>query len=108
MEAKVHLLQQQLYTLEEVMNGNQSKEEIGERTRPTVRSRFFVAYRGLSTTYGPTPLHKESLQIAKAQFGEINKKIEKMSKEDIPALEEALMGAGAPWIEGQALPEIKR
>jgi photosystem II stability/assembly factor-like uncharacterized protein len=108
MEAKVHLLQQQLYTLEEVMNGNQSKNEIGERNRPTVQSRFYVAYRGLSTTYGPTPLHQESLRIAKEQFGEINEKIEKMSQQDIPALEKALMRVGAPWIEGQPLPEIKR
>ena len=108
LDARVHDLKRKLMDLEEKMNGNQSKEEIGERNPPTLRSRFFVAYRGLSTTYGPTPLHRQSLAIAKKEFEGLNDQLNQLSNEEIPDLEKSLMGAGAPWIEGQALPEIKR
>ena len=86
---------------------NPVKNEIGERNPPNLRSRIRVASRGLSTTYGPTKLHKESLDIAKSQFKEIETKLDKLSNVEIPRLERALMEAGAPWIEGQALPKNK-
>lgn len=104
LNAQLHDLKQSLMELDEEMNGNRSKQEIGERTKPTIRSRFFVAYRGMFTTYGPTDMHKRSLEIAKNQLGDINEKMEKIVKEDIPKLERALINAGAPWIEGQAIP----
>lgn len=108
LDAQVHQLKQKLMDLEEKMSGNPSKEEIGERNPPTVRSRMSIARRGMSTTYGPTPLHKESMEIAKKEFTALNAELEQISNEEIPALEKALSGAGAPWIQGQALPEIKR
>ena len=66
-----------------------------------------MGYRGLSTTYGPTPMHRESLAIAIKEMKEMKTKVEKMSEEEIPRLEKALQSAGAPWIEGQALPKNK-
>ncbi|MEM7372615.1 MAG: glycosyl hydrolase [Bacteroidota bacterium] len=108
LDNQLHQLKQKLLDLDEKMNGNPSKEEIGERNPPTVRSRMFIAFRGMSTTYGPTPLHKRSMEIAKKEFTSLNAELEEISKNEIPALEKAVSGAGAPWIEGQALPEIKR
>ena len=88
----------------EQMNGNRSKGEIGERSNPTVRSRMFVAFRAMSNTYGPTKMHKESLEIGKKELEGITAKLENYSNKIIPELERALEAAGAPWIEGQALP----
>ena len=105
LDAQLHDLQQKLYEMEEEMSGNQSKEEIGERNPPSFRSRMFMGYRGLSTTYGPTPMHKESLEIAMRQMKSMKAKVEKISEQEIPRLEKALQAAGAPWIEGQALPK---
>ncbi len=94
---------QALYDLDEKMNGNRTKREIGEKTNPTISSRFFTAYRGASTTYGPTEMHKQSLDIAKKELADLSRALEKMHNETIPELEKALMEAGAPWIEGQLM-----
>ena len=97
-------LKQQLYNLEEKLNGNQTKNEIGERNAPTIGSRLRIGRRGLSTTYGPTPLHRESLAIAKKELGTIADAVEEISTTTIPALERNLQKAGAPYIHGQAIP----
>ncbi|NRB48934.1 MAG: glycosyl hydrolase [Saprospiraceae bacterium] len=102
---QLHDLKGQLYDMQELMNGNAAKNEIGERNAPTIRSRMFVGFRGMSTTYGPTPTHKESVKIAMSELDKMNADLEEISGVKIPALEEELAKTGAPWIEGQALPK---
>ncbi|MFK8005058.1 MAG: glycosyl hydrolase [Saprospiraceae bacterium] len=102
---RLYDLKQQLFTLEEKLYGNQTKSEIGERNAPTINSRLRVVRRGLSTTYGPTPLHRESLVIAKNELKTISEQVEKVSMETIPALEKNLKKAGAPYIHGQPIPK---
>ena len=102
---KLHDLKQKLYDMEEQMNGNPAKNEIGERSAPNIRGRMFIGFRGMNTTYGPTATHRESVKIATAELAEMNKALQQISEEQIPALEEELAKAGAPWIEGQALPK---
>ena len=103
--ARLYQVQRDMMNLEEEMYGNRSKGEVGESSPPSVQSRMFTAFRGLSTTYGPTPTHKRSLEHAQQQFKEIIPKLNRMYREVIPALEKALQEAGAPWIEGQPIPE---
>ena len=103
MNEELYQLKQHIYQLDEQLNGNDSRSEIGERNPPTVRSRMFVGYRGLFNTYGPTPTHRKSLDIAKKELANIAEAVEKVSKEKIPKLEKALQEAGAPYIEGQAI-----
>ncbi|MFK7936030.1 MAG: WD40/YVTN/BNR-like repeat-containing protein, partial [Saprospiraceae bacterium] len=86
--------------LDAIMNGNQSKSEIGERNNPTIRSRMFVGYRGLSTSYGPTENHLQQVKIAEDELAGIAGEISKVYEDVVPALEERLAKAGAPWIEG--------
>ncbi|RMG31346.1 MAG: glycosyl hydrolase [Bacteroidetes bacterium] len=100
--SQLHQLQQQLYELDEEINGNRSKEEIGERSS-SIRSAMFVGFRGLSTTYGPTPTHKQSLEVARKQVEGVKPRLKQLSEEAIPKLEKALREAGAPWIEGQPI-----
>jgi photosystem II stability/assembly factor-like uncharacterized protein len=97
--------QKELNELDFILNGNKAKNEIGARNNPTVRSRMFVGYRGLMTTYGPTAMHKESVEIAKSELTSIQDRVEKISKDQLPSLEKALQAAGAPLIEGQVLPK---
>ena len=61
---KIYDLKTHLHDLDEELNGNKSKSEIGEKNKPTVSYHMRVATRGLSTTYGPTGLHKEQLSVA--------------------------------------------
>lgn len=101
---KIYDLKQSLYELEEELEGNKSVESIGERTAPTVQSRLYVAFRGASTSYGPTEMHTESLGIAQSELVGIESRLQRISEETIPQLEKELRDAGAPWIEGPALP----
>lgn len=101
---RLHVLQQELYEIDEQMNGNRSKQTIGERTRPTVSSRMSVAYRGMSSTYGPTENHRRSFELAKKEMKELQGKL-KSANDKMEALSSDLQAAGAPWIEGQSMPK---
>ncbi len=105
-DERIHHLKQQLYALEEQMYGNPSKREIGEKTRPTVGDRLGAASTATSnSTYGPTPMARRSLELAKKQFAGMRTELNDITENQIPALEKELMAAGAPWIEGQPVPE---
>jgi chromosome segregation ATPase len=103
MNTKLHALKQQLYDFEEKLQGNQSKEEIGERSKPTVNSHLGVARRGMSTTYGPTPLHKQNLEIAKGMLASLYTEIKTVASTTIPQLEKELQAMGAPYILGDGI-----
>ncbi|PHN03261.1 VPS10 domain-containing protein [Flavilitoribacter nigricans] len=105
LDGQLFQLKQNLLDLEEKMYGNPAKEEIGESNPPTVQSRLSVASRGMRSTYGLTPTHVKSMEIAREQLKEIKSALETIHTEEIPKMEKALQAAGAPWIEGQALPK---
>ena len=81
--------------------GSPARDEIGERNPPTIQNHMRAAYRGLSTTYGPTPLHRKSLAIAKEMLKELQPEIERISKTTLPDLSERFKQAGAPYILGE-------
>jgi hypothetical protein len=49
-------------------------------------------------------MHKENLGIAQTELAGIESALQRISEEAIPQLEKELRDAGAPWIEGPALP----
>ena len=99
----LHDLKQQLYAFEEKLEGNSSRSEIGERNPPNVGTHLRVAMRGMSTTYGPTPLHKQSLGIANTMLNGLFSEISTISTTTIPGLEQELRRLGAPYILGQGI-----
>ena len=102
---KIHDLRKEIKDIETAFYGNQAKRKIGEKNKPTVYSRVSAARIGTeNSTYGPTPMHKRSLEMAKKQFAGIKQKIKTIMDEKIPAMEKELENIGAPWIEGQELP----
>ncbi len=103
LDERVHTVSKELTKLEKAMYGSPAKREIGERTAPTISSRLGVAYRGVSTTYGPTSLHKKSLQLAESHFEGTKDALRKVLDESLPALEKAIMETGAPMIENSAI-----
>lgn len=98
---KIYSAKQQLLDLDKQVNGNPAKEEVGEKSNPTPRNRMFVGFRALSNTYGPTPMHKESIQIGKKQLSGIKSALKQITDSVLPSIERELQGVGAPWIEGQ-------
>ena len=46
-------------------------------------------------------------EIAKEEYAIVKSQLEEIRKVKIPALEKLLTEAGAPWIEGQDLPDVE-
>jgi photosystem II stability/assembly factor-like uncharacterized protein len=106
LDMELHRLKQALLGLDSQMNGNRSKKQVGEKSNPTVEDRLEVAMLGtFLSTYGPTPTHRRSLEIGAAQFRELKIKLEKIINRELPKLEQQLRDTGAPWLEGQPLPD---
>jgi photosystem II stability/assembly factor-like uncharacterized protein len=88
------------------LSGNPAKNEVGALSQARVWERYNVAVMGVSeSTYGPTPLHLENVEIALQLHQKMKKKLLVLLDEKVPAMEEALEEAGAPWIQGQPLPK---
>jgi hypothetical protein len=103
---KVFEAEKMLKDFELLINGYETKNEIGEKNNPTFSDRVSIASRGTGT-YGPTATHLESLAIARAEYNKLKPMIEKLANVVIPEIESALIKLGIPYIQGQALPEIK-
>lgn len=105
LDNELHQLKQTLFELDEQLNGNRSKEQVGEKTKPTIADRHSVASSTFSSTYGPTSLHKMSLEIAKSEIQQLRIELNEIVEKELPEIEKALRDAGAPWMEGQTIPE---
>ncbi|MGM0668913.1 MAG: hypothetical protein ACQET1_04290, partial [Gemmatimonadota bacterium] len=100
LNSRLYQTRLELLELSEQMRGSEAKGEIGERSPPTPSSRLSVGYRGLSTTYGPTEMHRQSVQAGRAELAPIRAEIQRYADEVLPSLAQALEGTGAPPIEG--------
>lgn len=89
----------ELHSLDQQMNGNRSKQQVGEKTKVTIGSRLSAATLGTAlSTYGPTPTHRKTLEIAQQEFAALKPKIDQVVSESIPAFESKLAEVGAPYI----------
>ena len=106
LDAELHAVSQRLYEIAEQLQGRESMEQLNEPQGPTIGQRMFVAMIGTGrSTYGPTPTHEMSLDIAERQFAEVRAELDQLVEERIPALEQALLDAGAPWMPGAPIPK---
>ena len=97
-------IQKSLYEIEEIIGGNQSKNEVGEELPPNITNRLGKVLTGIgSSTYGPTDTHRRVLGYAEADFDSVNARVSAL-KADIKAFETALIEAGGPWVPGGDIP----
>lgn len=101
---RLHMLKNKARKIRKRMNGNSTKEEVGEISEATPRSMMFVGYRALGTSYGPTEMHRKTVDLGIEKLKAIKSDLSMLQK-DAEAIEEGLKKAGAPWIEGQGLIE---
>jgi len=95
----------QLLAIEKDLRGSRVKDEIGERSDPTPNDGRGLSWRAFGNTYGPTGTHKAFLQRVKSQLEDVKAQLKSVSETTLPAIEQGLKAAGAPWIEGQGLIE---
>jgi photosystem II stability/assembly factor-like uncharacterized protein len=89
----------ELLDLKTAVEGNEAKDEIGERDPPSPRNRFFVGMRGLNTTYGPTELHRRTVAAGRNELTALTTELNRIAEQVMPELERALEAAGAPPVE---------
>lgn len=94
----------QLELMNKQLSGDPLRNEVGEKSLPTIGRRVSVAAMGTrNSTYGPTPTHKKSLEIAQKQLEELQEDLKRIVNVDIPALEKDLKAAKAPYVKGAGL-----
>ncbi|MDT8449432.1 MAG: hypothetical protein RQ847_04590, partial [Wenzhouxiangellaceae bacterium] len=106
LDAELYAISQRLHEIAEQLQGKPSLEEFNQPQGPTIARRMFVAMIGTGrSTYGPTPTHEMSLDIAEREFTDVRAELNRLVEQRIPALEKALHDAGAPWTPGAPVPE---
>ncbi|BFP43266.1 hypothetical protein FGF1_41110 [Flavobacteriaceae bacterium GF1] len=101
--ARINAAKKSLQSIDETMNGNPAKNEIGERNPPSPGNGSFVGFVALGNTYGPTGNHLKAFNRAKQQLQTVKTELARVVETTLPGLEAELKAAGAPWIEGQGL-----
>jgi hypothetical protein len=88
--------------------GDPRQGRLGEARAPTVRRRLEVAVIGTrSSTYGPTPTHRRSLELAEAGYREIAQRLVEMIEQELPELKRRAELAGVPWTPGRTIPRLE-
>lgn len=107
LDAKYAMLRTKLMALDTRLNGNPAKNEIGAWNDPSIGDRLFHALIGtFRSTYGPTPLIRSSLDIAKEELQILRDELQGLIDNDIASFEKELQALGAPWTPGQTLPTL--
>ncbi len=99
LDTRLNTLKQNIADLNKEFYGNSAKQQVGEKTKPTIGDRMFAIYRGIDrSTYGPTSTHLETMQIISNQIKLTTSKYE-LLKNQTDILAKDLLEAGAPYVE---------
>ncbi len=98
LNTKLYQLEAEFQKLDLSVNGYKTKDEIGEKNRPSVIGFIRFASQGLSSSYGPTKMHRENLKLAGQMLDKLQLKIDNLVNVKLPELEKQIEKAGAPVI----------
>jgi len=105
LDEEVRALEQQLNDFSLKLDAERSRRMMGDPGPVSISSRINVANMGNRlSTYGPTPTHRRSVEIAEQEFGALRPEIDRLIDVDLPALERKLDEAGVPWTPGRGVP----
>lgn len=99
--ARLHNARATLLALGQKVGGYDSKREPGERNPPSPQSRISVGMRGLSTSYGPTEMHKQTVETGKTELAVVKSELDDFISSVMSGLEADIKAIGAPPIKGQ-------
>lgn len=95
----------ELKALQETIGGNARRDLYGDPGPVSINNRIQPAMMGtFRSTYGPTPMHLESMRIAESMFVDVREKLDGIYADDLPALREQLDANGVPWTPGRSVP----
>ncbi|MCB0636684.1 MAG: glycosyl hydrolase, partial [Lewinella sp.] len=100
MDTELYTLRETMMNLQEAMNGNPAKLEIGEKVAPTIGERLFAVSRIVGgSTYGPTATARETLRLAEEQINALSQQLTDWHQRAV-AIARRLQEAGGPRVEG--------
>jgi hypothetical protein len=107
LDAELHAIRQELHSIDEALVGNRARSAVEDDGPHTITRRVQVAEIGTAfSTYGPTPTHRRSLEIAEQEFAGVRARLNAVLEERLPAFEKKLEQAGAPWTPGRPVPPL--
>ncbi|MGB5660218.1 MAG: glycosyl hydrolase, partial [Thermoanaerobaculia bacterium] len=107
LDDEVRALEQRLLEMRQLAFGNEVQDELGEPVPHTIGRRLSAASTGtMMSTYGPTPNHRQTLDIAQEELAEVRARLAQLVDVDLPAFEQKLEAAGVPWTKGRAVPGL--
>jgi hypothetical protein len=107
LDRQLDAARQRYFDLRDALFGDPNKAALKEPQADNIGSRYFHAYLAAAySTYGPTPAHLRSMDLAEAEYADLRARVNAFTQQELPALEQALLDAGAPWTRGQRLPEL--
>jgi hypothetical protein len=84
------------------LGGDEVREDLDEPEVPSAIRRLRQISGGLwETRQAPTETHRQSLEVARQQLAAARTDLADLLDDKLPAVEEALEKAGAPWTAGQ-------
>ncbi|HEX2251806.1 MAG TPA: glycosyl hydrolase [Thermoanaerobaculia bacterium] len=100
--AMVRQLETRVADLELAVSGDGLRRGKGETTEPSIDDRLGTVFLGnYWSTYGPTPTHRRSLEIAGEELTRVQQDLRGLLTDDLPRLERAMDAAGVPWTPGR-------
>jgi photosystem II stability/assembly factor-like uncharacterized protein len=107
LDAELASLRSDLHAIDEALAGNRARASVEDDGPHTVTRRVAAAAMGTRwSTYGPTPTHRRSLEIAEKELASLRERLNALLEERLPAFERKLEAAGAPWTPGRPVPPL--
>ncbi len=99
--ARVNAVDATLHDIGEAIGGDPIRQQRNEPAPPSLLDRMGNAVGGLGTTQPPTQTHRESLELAEAEFAPLAAKLRQTIEVELAAIEKQLNAMGAPWTPGR-------
>ncbi|HEX9185747.1 MAG TPA: glycosyl hydrolase [Vicinamibacteria bacterium] len=107
LDAELAAIRSDLHAIDEALAGNRARASVEDDGPHTVTRRVAAAAMGTRwSTYGPTPTHRRSLEIAEKELASLRERLNALLEERLPAFERKLEAAGAPWTPGRPVPPL--
>ncbi len=103
LEGDIQELRDKLFQLKSQIEGQSAKNEVGEKTMPTINERYRYASMATRNTYGPTATQLQSLDIAEEELATLKINLISIQENELEELYKLLLENGAPLIEGMPL-----
>jgi hypothetical protein len=105
LRATTRTLELELLEMQDLISGNVARDLYSDPGPVSINRRIEVAMMGtFRSSYGPTPTHKRSLEIAESEFSAVKTRLREIHDVELPALRKRLDEAGVPWTPGRGVP----